>query len=509
MSRINKMCTVQFQTLKSEEEMKIFSGVKCVYALLIAALALGAFGAPPVKADEGTGTIVDVALAANAETGEFSILIAALQAANPLVLQRLSSEKQSTVFAPTDAAFQALLDELGVTAEQLLSNQFLVTKVLRYHIVRGNLDSTEVLARESLRTLRGGRIAQNNGVLTDANGRTANIIQTDIQASNGVIHVIDRVLLPKIDRITEPEIENTIVDVVLAANEETGEFSSLIAALEAARPSVLERLSSEKQSTVFAPTDAAFQALLDELGVTAEELLSNRHLVTNVLRYHIVRGNLDSTEVLAMESLRNLRGGRIAQNNGVLTDVNGRTANIIQTDIQASNGVIHVIDRVLLPKIGGMSEPEIENTIVDVTLAVNEETGEFSSLIAALEAADPSVIERLSSKKQSTVFAPTDAAFASLLAELGVTQEQLLADQALLTQVLLYHVAPGNRDSEDVLESKRIRTLQGGHLSQANGVLTDANGRTANIIQTDIQASNGVIHVIDRVLLPDLTPDSK
>jgi uncharacterized surface protein with fasciclin (FAS1) repeats len=339
--------------------MKIFSGVKFVYALLIAALALGAFGVPSVKAAEGTGTIVDVALAANAETGEFSILIAALQAANPSVINRLSSERQSTVFAPTDAAFQALLAELGVSAEQLLSDRNLVTRVLRYHVVRGNLDSTDVLARERLRTLRGGRLLQSNGVLTDPNGRTAKIVQTDIQASNGVIHVIDRVILPKIDQAPEPD--NTIVDVALAANEETGEFSILIAALEAANPSVIKRLSSERQSTIFAPTDAAFEALLAELGVTAEQLLSDQALVTKVLRYHIVRGNLDSTEVLARERLRTLQGSRLSQENGVLTDFNGRTANIIQTDIQASNGVIHVIDQVVLPNLTPDSDDDNDN----------------------------------------------------------------------------------------------------------------------------------------------------
>jgi uncharacterized surface protein with fasciclin (FAS1) repeats len=342
--------------LKSEDQMKVFSGAKFVYALLIAALALGAFGAPSVKAAEATGTIVDVALAANAESGEFSILIAALQAANPSVINRLGSGRQSTVFAPTDAAFLALLDELGLTAEQLLSDRDLVTKVLRYHIVRGNLPSTEVLAKERFRTLRGSRLFQSNGVLTDANGRTANIIATDIQANNGVIHVIDRVVLPKLDQV--PETDNTIVDVALAANEETGEFSILIAALEAATPSVMKRLSGEKQYTVFAPTDAAFLALLDELGVTAEQLLSDQALVTKVLRYHIVRGNLDSTEVLAKERIRTLQGGRLSQDNGVLTDFNGRTANIIQTDIQASNGVIHVIDQVVLPNLAPDSDDD-------------------------------------------------------------------------------------------------------------------------------------------------------
>jgi uncharacterized surface protein with fasciclin (FAS1) repeats len=141
---------------------------------------------------------VDVAKAANAQSGEFSILISALQAADPGIIEKLSSKGQYTVFAPTDAAFLALLDELGVTAEQLLSDQALVTKVLRYHIVRGNLDSTEVLSKERIRTIQGGRLSQANGVLTDFNGRTAAIIQTDIQASNGVIHVIDRVVLPNL-----------------------------------------------------------------------------------------------------------------------------------------------------------------------------------------------------------------------------------------------------------------------------------------------------------------------
>ena len=77
-----------------------------------------------------------------------------------------------------------------------------------------------------------------------------------------------------------------------------------------------------------------------------------------------------------------------------------------------------------------------------------------------------------------------------------------MSDQALVTQVLLYHVARGNRDSADVLASSRIRTLEGGFLFQSGGVLTDANGRTSNIVAVDNEASNGVIHVIDRVVLP-------
>jgi uncharacterized surface protein with fasciclin (FAS1) repeats len=170
---------------------------KFVYALLIAVLAFGAF-APAIssQAAPNGNTIVDVALAANAQTGEFSILIAALQAADPAVLATLGGKGQFTVFAPTDAAFVALLSELGVTPQQLLGNKALVTQVLLYHVARGNRDSAEVLSSDRIRTLNGGFFFQSGGVITDANGRTANIIATDIKASNGVIHVIDRVILP-------------------------------------------------------------------------------------------------------------------------------------------------------------------------------------------------------------------------------------------------------------------------------------------------------------------------
>lgn len=171
---------------------------KFLSVFLIVTFVSGAYASKAQAATKGN-TIVDVALAANAETGEFSILIAALQAANSEIIQRLSSEREFTVFAPTDAAFLALLDELGMTADQLLSDRKLVSRVLRYHIARGRLDATTILAKERIRTLQGGSLFQSGGVLTDINGRTANIVTTDIQASNGVIHVIDRVVLPRLD----------------------------------------------------------------------------------------------------------------------------------------------------------------------------------------------------------------------------------------------------------------------------------------------------------------------
>lgn len=169
---------------------------RIVYALLIAVFAFGAFAAPSAFAAPKGPTILDVAKAYNSQTGEFSILIAAINAADPVVARTLSGNGKFTVFAPTDAAFVSLLDELGLTADQVLSNQALVTQVLLYHVVRGNRDSAAILGSSRIRTLERGFLTQSGGVLTDANGRTANIIATDIKASNGVIHVIDRVVLP-------------------------------------------------------------------------------------------------------------------------------------------------------------------------------------------------------------------------------------------------------------------------------------------------------------------------
>lgn len=143
-------------------------------------------------------------------------------------------------------------------------------------------------------------------------------------------------------------------------------------------------------------------------------------------------------------------------------------------------------------------------TVVDVAIAVNSEgpfAGQFDTLIAAVLAADPVVLNTLSGNGQFTVFAPTDDAFEKL----GLNPDNIGGlPQAFLTDVLLYHVARGNRDSEDVLASSRIRMLKGGFLFQDGGVLTDNLGREANIIVTDVPAANGIIHAIDTVVLPYL-----
>jgi uncharacterized surface protein with fasciclin (FAS1) repeats len=147
-------------------------------------------------------------------------------------------------------------------------------------------------------------------------------------------------------------------------------------------------------------------------------------------------------------------------------------------------------------------KPDERTTIIDKALEINAETGEFSILYQAILAADPAVLATLDGNGQFTVFAPTDAAFGDLLIELEISEGDLLDDQELVTQVLLYHVLRGSRDSGDIISSDRLRTLQGGFLFQDGGFLTDARGRTAEIIGVNVMADNGIIHVINKVVLP-------
>lgn len=252
-------------------------------------------------------------------------------------------------------------------------------------------------------------------------------------------------------------------------------------------------LSGPGPYTVFAPTDAAFASLLAELGVTKAQLLANRALLTQVLTYHVLPARVPASAVPAGQAITTVEGGIFkidAEAGGalVITDGRNRQASITQTDVPASNGVIHVIDKVLLPA---------NQDIVQTAQA----SADFSVLVEAVVAAG--LVPTLQGTGPFTVFAPTDAAFAALLAELGVSKDDLLADTALLTQVLTYHVVPGRVLAADVPVGAPITTVQGDSFTvNASLVITDQRMRTANIVATDVLASNGVVHVVDRVILP-------
>ncbi len=307
--------------------------------------------------------------------------------------------------------------------------------------------------------------------------------------------------------------ELTIAEIVVAsATGENPEFTTLLAAVQAADPAVLEALSDpEAEFTVFAPTDAAFAALVEALGDEAfGEILADQEFLTEILLYHVVEGAAFSTDIVGL--LEETEGFfTVPSLQGQYLDVSTEMDNIYVddslvvlelVDIEASNGVIHVIDAVLVPETATIAELVVE-------AAEDEEAPEFTLLLAAVGAADPAVLEALSDPEaELTVFAPTDEAFLALGEETIAT---VLADQELLTTILLYHVLDGVVSGQDAAEllgedmdmmELEVETLAGATFT----VNIDENGdlfiNDSLVLITNIDAANGIIHVIDAVLVP-------
>lgn len=262
---------------------------------------------------------------------------------------------------------------------------------------------------------------------------------------------------------------------------EAGSFKTLAAALKAA--GLVETLQGKGPFTVFAPTDEAFAKLP---AGTVDTLLKpeNKQQLIAVLTYHVVPGKVMATEVVKLKSTETVNGQRIdikVTDEKVLVD----QAQVVKPDINCSNGVIHVIDSVILPSADNIPK-------------VAEKAGTFETLLAAAKAAG--LVEVLSGESALTVFAPTDEAFAKLPAG---TVENLLKpeNKQKLADILKFHVVPGRVYSDGVLSKKDLKTVQGGGLTAAakDGVATINNAR---LVATDIDAANGVIHVIDSVMLP-------
>ena len=384
-----------------------------------------------------------------------------------------------TVFAPTDDAFNALAAELGITRAQLLADRALLTSVLQYHVLGSTVQRANVPLGRAITPLAGGFFkvdsVSGNLVVTDGRNRTSRITATDIGATNGVIHVVDRVLLPANRNIVQTA-------------QSLPQFSILVEAVIAAN--LQGALSGSGPLTVFAPTNDAFVALLGELGLTKAQLLANTPLLTRVLTYHVLPSRTLKADITTGQAITTLQGGTFTIGSDLaITDSRARRAGIAGTDVLTSNGVIHVVDRVILPLPA--------ETIVQTAQSLPQ----FSILVEAVVAAG--LVDALSAPGPLTVFAPTNDAFAALLAELGITKAALLADRPLLTKVLTYHVLPSRVLRAQVPVGPAITTLQGESFTvDATLAITDRRGRRAAITATDVFAANGVIHVLDRVILP-------
>ncbi|MFA8436657.1 MAG: fasciclin domain-containing protein [Marinifilaceae bacterium] len=421
-----------------------------------------------------TPDIVEIAVG----NSDFSTLVAALQKAD--LVGALQGNGPFTVFAPTNSAFNALFNDLGIsglddlTAEQL-------TPILLYHVLGNEVRAADVKTGY-VNTLSSDSpdgdplslyLNTDNSVRLN---KDAMVTTADILASNGVIHVIDKVLLPQ-----------HVVDIAIADPN----FSILVAAV--VKADLANTLSGEGPFTIFAPTNAAFEALFMKLGISGIDDLTAEDLVP-ILTAHVLSGNIRAEDV-SSGTVATLNPEKsldiMVDGSGVTIDGNTK---VIATDVQGTNGVIHVIDKVLgIPDDG-------QDDIVDIALG----NGDFSSLVAALKKAN--LVDALKGEGPFTVFAPTNAAFESLFSSLGITGlDDLSAEQ--LTPILLYHVLGAEVKAADVQTgyANTLSTDSPGsdplslYLNTDNGVRLN---KDIMVTSTDIMASNGVIHVIDKVLLP-------
>jgi uncharacterized surface protein with fasciclin (FAS1) repeats len=402
-------------------------------------------------------TIADLA----GDTPQLSTLNAALEAAG--LDEALAGEGLFTVFAPVDDAFANL--PTG-TVEALLAsgNEEILTDLLTYHVVDGAAVTSDMLTDGQVVTTAEGDVltigVSESGVTVNG----ANVITANIVADNGVIHLIDGVLTETLDAVQRATI--------------TPDLSTLVTAVVAG--GLVETLQGDDPYTIFAPVNSAFASLSEaQLAVLLDP--ANQSLLQKVLTYHVIPGDIRAADLTDGATVTTGEGTEVTIDLSKGAKVNG--ANIIATDIVVSNGVIHLIDGVLTENLD----------IVDQAILNG-----FNTLVGAVGTAGLEDVLRSDNGGDGyTVFAPTDAAFAAL--------ESIPTDPTVLSQVLLYHALGSTVLSTDLSDGQIVPTAQGGSLTVsiiADAVLLEGAQNTVQVTATDVLASNGVIHVINAVLLP-------
>ncbi len=433
--------------------------------------------------------IVDTAIA----TPDLSSLVAALQAADGDLVSVLKGNGPFTVLAPTNDAFATFLSANGFAQLSDVPTDVLA-QILLNHVISADISAADLVSLSGAdgkgytRTNADGVGGENISILFDTNGalprfnNTANVASADlanISTSNGTVHVIDAVLgLPD------------IVDHALNNNN----FTSLTGALTA--ENLVGALQGAGPFTVFAPVNDAFDAFTNPNGNALGTILLN-HVVSGVAFSSDLSSGYDNTTLATNADGDNLS---LYVNVGENVMFNGSSMAVL-TDVVGTNGVIHVVDSVIdLPTIA---------TFATTNAAL-------STLVAALQNADlgtPTVpwISTVSDTSAGpfTVFAPTNDAFTDVLAELNLTGFGEGANElnaATTDAVLLVHVASGNVRAEDLPNLMGTVPTLGGDLAlDVNTLtLTDAQMRDIGIIAelTNIQAVNGVVHVVNRVIRP-------
>ncbi len=455
--------------------------------MLVAILAIGFVSCsdddnnpPPVQQ---TPDLVEAANSAGLTT-----LLDAVGAV-PGLDQTLLGANEITVFAPTNQAFGDALAAFGANdlneLVEALGGVGQLETVLGFHVVPSVAFSTDLSeGAQEVPTLSGQNLTVtrtgSSVTVTDAAGNTANVVTPDVEIENGVVHVIDAVLLPELPpvntfSIIEASPDHTILEQLLV---DAG-FDEVLAGGE---------------FTVFAPTDAAF-GNIDTSGLTQEQ-------VANILLNHVVNGNILSTDLssgyVKTNATETYSGDAnnidIYINVGTDVVINGN-ATVTVPDLESLNGTVHVVNEVItLPNV------------VDLA-AANPMFGNLATALTQEGLLGTLSTDASTAPAPFTIFAPNDDAFGNFLAENnGFDTLQQVLDTPLLSDILTYHVLPEAAVREgDITDGISPATVQGATLTinTAGGVtITDQDGRVVNIVATDVTASNGVIHVIDNVILP-------
>jgi uncharacterized surface protein with fasciclin (FAS1) repeats len=400
-----------------------------------------------------------------ADSEAHAILESAINAAE--LNETLDTGGPFTLFAPSDDAFAALPDG---TVDDLLAALPQLTEVLLHHVVAGTAMAEDLNDGDVLTTLN------NDNLTVSVDGITymidmATVTSANIEASNGVVHVIDIVLIPETnDQTVMSIIENSPIHTTL----ETAIITAGLA----------ETLSGEGTFTVFAPSDDVFAALPDG---ALDLILANTEILTNLLLGHVHVGELYSADLTDGLNVTMMNEGDLTVSNDGMT-IMIDDATIFQEDLEATNGVVHMIDNIL-------SSTAIDPDTLTV-MTIIEASPEHNILEAAINAAG--LAETLSGEGPFTVFAPTDDAFDALPAG---TVEGLLADIPALTEILLHHVVGATALSTDLNDGDVLTTLNTTELT------VSVDGDTymidmATVTAANLEADNGVVHVIDMVLIP-------
>lgn len=383
-----------------------------------------------------------------------------------------------TVFAPTNDAFAAVLNALGLSSIDEIPESVLLD-IVKYHIVGSVAKSTD-LAATTYETLNGESVSVDlsDGVKVDG----AKVVLADVEATNGVVHVVDAVLLPSLYKSAL----GTVVEVPLFRKS----YTTLVGALVKAE--LVETLLMDGPYTVFAPDNAAFEAA----GITSLDGLSKEDL-TPILLYHVLGAKVLSTGLPSDGIVSTIGGSKFFLSLGDQVYINGSSM-ITGVDIEKSNGVIHTINKVLMPPT---------ETVASIAVALaNAQDAEFTTLVSLLSDINQvDILAALDNEEGTfTVFAPTDAAFAEIAAVTGTLSA------AQISKVLTYHVIASRVYSTDLADGIEPATVNGETLKVNinDGAVTlsdkDMNNMDATVVQVNVNGINGVIHVIDKVLIPTL-----